>query len=252
MHFTDHVVVVTGAGSGIGKATVQRFAAEGAKIVAAEINQESLDALTKELTAEGRQIVGVQADVSRVEDCNRLIDTAKNKYGQLDVLVNNAAIMDRFLPVGEVTDEIWHRVMQVNLDSVMYTSRRALPIMLEQGKGVIVNIASSAGFGGGFAGAAYTTSKHGVIGLTKSIAVVYGSKGIRCIAISPGAVNTGIPLGGAPSEFGFSSLRAEMGTMPRVGEPGELADVILMVASDEASFLNGANIPVDGGWTAQG
>jgi NAD(P)-dependent dehydrogenase (short-subunit alcohol dehydrogenase family) len=134
----------------------------------------------------------------------------------------------------------------------MYTSRRAVQIMLKQGGGVIVNIASAAGFGGGFAGAAYTASKHGVIGLTKSTAVMYGNKGIRCVCVSPGAVNTGIPLGGAPSEMGFASLKPGMGTIPRVGEPDELANIILMVASDGASFLNGAVIPVDGGWVAQG
>lgn len=123
---------------------------------------------------------------------------------------------------------------------------------MDQGHGVIVNVASAAGLGGGFAGAAYTASKHAVVGLTRNTAVMYGKKGIRCVAIAPGAVNTGIPLGGTPSEYGYGVLGPGMGTIPRVGEPKELACAILALAADDASFINGAIVPVDGGWTAQG
>lgn len=252
MRFTNKVVVVTGAGSGIGKATIQRFAAEGACVAAGEIDQARLDALVAQLSAVTCKVIGVQIDVANADDCNRLIETAQSEFGRLDVLVNNAGIMDRFMPVGEMTDELWDRVLAVNLNSVMYTMRRAIPIMLEQGQGVIVNVASAAGLGGGFAGAAYTTSKHGVVGLTKNTAVMYGKSGIRCVAVCPGAVNTGIPLGGNPSEFGYAALGPGMAAIPRVGEPIELANAILMAASDDASFINGAIIPVDGGWTAQG
>ncbi len=142
--------------------------------------------------------------------------------------------------------------MAVNVNGVMYTMRRALSVMLEQGQGVIVNVASSAALGGGFAGAAYTASKHAVLGLTKNTAVMYAKRGIRCVAVCPGAVNTGIPLGGNPSELGYQALGPNLGGIPRVGEPVELANAILLVASDEASFFNGAVIAVDGGWTAQG
>ncbi len=252
MNFKDKVVVVTGAGSGIGKSVVQKFAAEGARIVAGEIDSARLDDLVKEISASGASIKGVLANVSKAEDGVKLIDTALSEFGGLDILVNNAGIMDAMTPVGDLTDELWSRVLGVNLNGVMFTMRRAIPVMLERGKGVIVNVASAAGLGGGFAGAAYTASKHAVVGLTKNTAVMYGKQGIRCVAVCPGGVKTAIGFGGAPSDAGMAALGMGLQTMPRVGEPEELAAVILMAASDEASFLNGAIIPVDGGWTAQG
>ncbi len=252
MEFENKVVVVTGAGSGIGKATAQAFAKARANLVVADIDGNRVDDLVAELKAGGTKVVGIQSDVSKEDDCKKLIDSATQNFGRLDILVNNAGIMDRFLPVGELDNATWEKVLAVNLNSVFFTTRLAIPIMMEQGAGVIVNLTSAAGLGGGFAGAAYTASKHGVVGLTKSTAVMYGKKGIRCVAIAPGAVNTGIPLGGNPSEYGYGVLQAGMGTIPRVGEPAELANIILMVASDKASFINGAILPVDGGWLAQG
>lgn len=251
MRFTDKVVIVTGAGSGIGKATAESFAAEGAIIVAAEIDAARLEALVNELGAGGTKIAGVQGNVAKPEDCQHIIDTAVEKFGRVDVLVNNAGIMDRFLPVGELDDATWNRVLGVNLNGPMYTMRAVIPVMLAQGGGVIVNIASAAGLGGGYAGAAYTASKHGVIGLTRNTAVMYAKQGIRCVAICPGAVNTGIPLGGDPSQMGYGVLGPMMGTIPRVGEPIELANAVLFAASDAASFINGAALPVDGSWCAQ-
>jgi NAD(P)-dependent dehydrogenase (short-subunit alcohol dehydrogenase family) len=252
MRFTDKVVVVTGAGSGIGKAVTERFAAEGALIAAGDIDGARLEALSAGLTSGGARIVTVQGNIGKREDAEKLIDTAQQEFGRVDILVNNAGIMDRFLPVAELDDEVWKRVFMVNVDGVMYTMRRVIPLMLQQGHGVIVNIASAAGLGGGFAGAAYTASKHAVVGLTKNTAVMYGKQGLRCVAIAPGAVNTGIPLGGAPSDFGYAALGPGMGTIPRVGEPVELANAVLALATDEASFINGAVLPVDGGWLAQG
>ena len=252
MRFENKVVVVTGAGSGIGKATASSFAAEGAMVVAGEIDGARLDSLVSELSSKGTKIIGVQGNVAKVEDCNKLIDTAKTEFGRLDVLVNNAGIMDRFLPVAEVDDELWNRVLSVNLFGQMYTMRRAIPIMIEQGHGVIVNVASAAGLGGGFAGASYTASKHGVVGLTKNTAWMYAKQGIRCVAVCPGGVNTAIGIGGNPSQLGYAQLGPVLAAMPRVGEPSELANVILFLASDEASFVNGAIIPVDGSWTAIG
>jgi NAD(P)-dependent dehydrogenase (short-subunit alcohol dehydrogenase family) len=252
MLFKDKIVIVTGAAAGIGKATAVAFAAEGAKLVLGDIVKEKLDATVAELKASGAEAVGLVGNIADVNDANALVDLAKSHFGRLDVLVNNAGIMDRFLPVGEVTDEVWSRVLAVNLNGPMFTMRRAIPIMIEQGGGVIVTVASAAGLGGGFAGAAYTASKHGVIGLIKNTAVMYHKKGIRSVGIAPGAVNTGIPLGGAPSEYGYSVLGPGMAGIPRVGEPYELANAIVMLASDKASFVNGTVLPVDGSWLAGG
>jgi NAD(P)-dependent dehydrogenase (short-subunit alcohol dehydrogenase family) len=254
MRFADKVVIVTGAGSGIGKATAERFAAEGASVVAGEIVQERLDELVAQLKGQGAKIVGVQGNVASADDCKKLVDAAVENFGGLDVLVNNAGIMDQFQPVDELDDATWNRVLGVNLNGPMNTMRLAIPIMLEHGGGVIVNVASAAGLGGGFAGAAYTTSKHGLVGLTRSTAVMYAKRGIRCVAVCPGGVNTNIgqSIGQAPSQAGYAALGPGMATMPRAGEPVELANAILIAASSEASFLNGAIIPVDGGWLAQG
>ncbi len=252
MRFENKVVVITGAGAGIGKATTAAFAAEGATIVAGEIDGARLDALVAELSSKGTRIVGVRGNVAQAEDCHRLVDTAKSEFGRLDVVVNNAGIMDRFVPVGELDDELWNRVLGVNLNGTMYTMRRAIPLMVEQGRGVIVNVTSAAGLGGGFAGAAYTTSKHGVVGLTKNTAVMYGKQGIRCVAVCPGAVSSGMPLGGSPSAHGYAQLGPLLAAIPRTGKPEEIASVILFLATDEASFINGAVIPVDGTWLAQG
>lgn len=252
MRFTDKVVVVTGAGSGIGKASAEGFAAEGAAVVAGEIDAARLDALVSQLSAGGTKVVGVQGNVAVAEDCKKLIDAAVENFGRLDVLVNNAGIMDRFLPVAELDDAMWNRVLGVNLTGPMNTMRLAIPVMLAHGGGVIVNIASAAGLGGGFAGAAYTASKHGVVGLTRNTSLMYGKQGIRCVAICPGGVNTNIGAGGMPSEAGYIALGPGLATMPRVGEPVEIANAVLFLASSEASFINGSVLPVDGGWWAQG
>ncbi len=254
MRFTDKVVIVTGAGSGIGKATAECFAAEGAKVVAGEIDATRLEALVKQLSDAGTKVVGVQGNVANAEDCKRLVNAAVENFGRLDVLVNNAGIMDHFEPVHELDDATWNRVLGVNLTGQMNTMRLAIPVMLAQGGGVIVNIASAAGMGGGFAGAAYTASKHGVVGLTRNTAVMYAKQGIRCVALCPGGVNTNIAqtIGPTPSQAGYAALGPGMATMPRGGEPVELASMVLAVAASDASFLNGAIIPVDGGWLAQG
>ncbi len=252
MRFDNTVVVVTGAGSGIGRATAARFAAEGAALVAGEIDSARLDSLVNELSSKGSRVVGVKCDVARVEDCNRLVDAARSEFGHLDVLVNNAGIMDRFMPVGEVEDELWNRVMAINVNGTMYTTRRAVPVMVKQGHGVIINITSAAGLGGGFAGAAYTTSKHAVVGLTKNTAVMYAKQGIRCLAVCPGAVSSGMPLGGSPSQHGYAQLAANLAAIPRTGTPEEIANVIVFLATDDAVFINGAVIPIDGSWLANG
>jgi NAD(P)-dependent dehydrogenase (short-subunit alcohol dehydrogenase family) len=244
MQLKDRVAIVTGAGSGIGLAITRGFLAEGARVIGADVADDHLPALE---ALDG--VTAARADVTSRADVDRLVTLARG-LGRLDILVNNAGIMDAFRPVGEVTDEVWERVLAVNLTGPMMLARAALPAMLEAGHGVIINISSIGGLVGGRAGAAYTASKHGLIGLTKNIAATYGADGIRCVAIAPGGVNTGIPLGGEPSDRGYATLSKTLPSNPRMGEPEEIANLAIFLASDLASFINGAIVVADGGWLA--
>ncbi len=238
------VAIITGAGLGIGLAMTRRFVEEGAKVVGGDISPIGLEQLQTIAN-----VTPVRADVTSQADIDRLVETAQS-LGGLDIVVNNAGIVDRFLPVDEVSDEVWQHVLAVNLTGPMLLSRAAIPVMRRAGHGVIINIASVGGLRGGVAGAAYTTSKHGLIGLTENTAAMYASEGIRCVAIAPGGVSTNISLGGEPSSLGFSVLQKTMASNPRSGEANEIASVAAFLASDEASYINGAVIAVDGGWHA--
>lgn len=251
MKLNGKVAVVTGAASGMGKAIAERYAQEGAKVIVADYNFEGAEKVVQEIVANGGTAVAVKTNVAQREDVENMIDTAVNEYGTLDILVNNAGIMDGFEPVGEIADEKWNRVLEVNLNGVMYAMRKAIPIFLNKGQGIIINVASTGGFSGAHAGAAYAASKHAVIGLTKNTGFMYAKEGIRCNAIAPGAVETNIAAGITNvSEFGMGRAGLTHGLSPRSGKPEEIAQAALFLASDESSFVNGAVLTVDGGWTA--
>jgi NAD(P)-dependent dehydrogenase (short-subunit alcohol dehydrogenase family) len=171
---------------------------------------------------------------------------------RVDILVNNAGIMDHFLPLGDVDDATWDRVLAVNVTGVMRLSRAVLPGMLAAGKGSIVTVASKASLGAGAAGVSYATSKHAVIGLVRSIAYYYGPQGIRSNAVLPGAVATGIGASAAPTvPWAMQRAQLSMATMPPTpAQPDEIAAVASWLASDEASNVNGALVSADGGWSA--
>lgn len=159
--------------------------------------------------------------------------------------------MDNFEPAGDIEDEKWERIFSINTTSVMRASRKALPIFLEKQSGVIINVASAGGLRGARAGAAYTASRHAVVGFTKNIGFMYATKGIRCNAIAPGGVETNIGASMTSiNEFGMGRIQAGLGSNPRVGKPEEIATIALFLASDEASFVNGTVITGDAGWTA--
>ena len=251
MKLENKVAVVTGAGSGIGKAIAAMYAREGARIVVSDVNSDEAAEVVEEITFAGGTAISVLADITREEEVQNLIDTAVHKFGTLDILVNNAGIMDNFVPAGAVTDELWDKVFQINVTGAMRTIRKVLPIFTEKGSGVIVNIASAGGLLGSRAGAAYTASKHAVVGLTKNVGFQYAQSGIRCNAIAPGSVNTNI--GNTiftPHSFGMERAMAGMNLSPRTGEPDEIAKVALFLASDDSSFVNGTVITADAGWTA--
>lgn len=251
MKLQGKVSVVTGAGSGMGKAIARLFAREGAKVVASDINPETLNQVVSEITADGGIAMAVVSNVVKEKDVQNMIDSAVKTYGTLDILVNNAGIMDNFVPAAEVTDELWEKVFAVNVTGSMRATRKALPIFVKKGSGIIINIASAGGLLGSRAGASYTASKHAVIGLTKNVGFQYAKLGIRCNAIAPGAVNTNIGLTiYNPNEFGRERAMAGFSLNPRVGEPEEIAKIAVFLASDDSSLINGAIIIADAGWTA--
>lgn len=252
MKLQNRIAIVTGAGSGMGRAITGLYVKEGATVIAADINDKGVNELISEMKDDGARIVFQKVDVSDRKQVEAVIDFTVQKFGRLDILVNNAGIMDEMMPVTEVTDDLWTRVMEIDLYGVMYACRHAIPIMTKQEKGgCIINTASIGGLQGTRAGAAYTAAKHGVVGLTKNIGFMYAQEGIRCNAICPGSILTNIGSGMKNvSKFGMERATACMGTSPRDGEAAEVATVALFLASDDASFVNGTTITVDGGWTA--
>ena len=250
MKLQNKVALITGAGSGIGRETVKLFVEEGAHVVATDLNAAGLEALAKEIEDMGcPPLTTVTGDVSDRVDAENMVNTAVKVYGKLDIVVNNAGIMDEFVPLADLEDSMWRQVLGVNLDGPMYICRKALQTMLPNGKGVIVNVSSIGGLFGGRSGASYTTSKHALIGLTRSIAYQYAKKGIRCNAICPGGVATNIAVHN-PNPLGMERLQTTLGSAVRTAEPHELARVALFLASDDSSFVNGEILVADGGWTA--
>lgn len=251
MKLNGKVAVVTGAASGMGLEIAKLFAREGAKVVACDIDAEGADKAAAGIRAAGGDAAAVAANVAVEEDVRLMIDTVVRQYATLDILVNNAGIMDNFVPAGDLTDELWERVFAVNATGPMRAIRRALPIFLDKGSGVIVNVASVGGLCGSRAGAAYTASKHALVGLTKNVGFQYAVKGIRCNAIAPGGVKTNIGATIAkPNPFGMERAMAGASLNPGYGEAEEIARIALFLASDDSSFVNGAVITADAGWSA--
>jgi NAD(P)-dependent dehydrogenase (short-subunit alcohol dehydrogenase family) len=235
----------------MGKAIAVVYAQEGAKVIVADIHLEAAEAVAGEIKSSGGEAVAVKANVADEADIQNLIDTAVSTYGTVDILVNNAGIMDNFEPAGDIDDASWDRVLAVNTTSVMRATRKVLPIFLAKQQGVILNVASAGGLFGARAGAAYTASKHAVVGFTKNTGFMYAKQGIRCNAIAPGGVETNIGSTMTHiNEFGMGRTQPGMALNPRTGKPDEIARLALFLGSDEASFINGAVVTADGGWTA--
>jgi NAD(P)-dependent dehydrogenase (short-subunit alcohol dehydrogenase family) len=252
--FTDKVAIVTGGGSGIGRATALLLASEGASVTVADIAADPAHAVVDAITANGgaarAQVVDV-ADPARVE---AMVADTVAAFGGLDVLHNNAAALDQNARDQDIVSmdlETWHRVIAVNLTGPMLGCRFAIPLMLERGGGAIVNTASAAAFYGGTSLLAYSTSKAGLVALTRNVATAYGDRGIRCNAVAPGVVVAreaqdalGGPMGERLRRYSTSHL------IGRLGYPEEIARAVAFLASDEASFITGEILRVDGGFTA--
>ncbi len=237
--------LVSGAGSGIGRATALRLLAEGATVVAFDRDTAGLESLAGEAASDRLEVASV--DVTSQSQVDALV-----AHGDpIDILVNNAGLMDHFLPLSEVDDATWDLVMGVNLTGVMRVTRAVLPVMVAQGSGAVVTVASKGSLSAGVSGVAYAASKHGVLGLVKHVAWFYGPQGIRSNAVCPGAVATGIAGSAAPaSEWAMVRAQTAMATMCSVADPDQIATAISWLACAEASDVNGAVVSVDGGWDA--
>ena len=251
MKLKDKVAIVTGASAGMGQSIAKLFAEEGARVFALARRLELLEEMAKVAAAKGQTIIPVKCDIGNDAEIEAAVALAVEQYGTVDILINNAGILDNMLPIHELDDEMWDRVMQINLTGPMRITRSVTRIMLENGGGSIVNVASIGGVQGGRAGAAYTASKFAIVGLTKNVGFMYADKGIRCNAICPGGVATDIASGlTAPSRMGIERTSAGKGANPRMGQPEEIATVALFLASADSSFINGETILADGGWAA--
>lgn len=248
MRFEGKCVVVTGASSGMGRKIALDFAKEGATVIAVARRLERLEEIAKEAESFAGKILPYQGDISLEEVNNGMIDYAVKECGKLDVLVNNAGIMDEFTPIGELTDELYNKVMAVNLNGPIYAMRKAVQVMLEQEtKGNIVNIASIGGVCGARAGVAYTASKHAIVGATKNTAYMYAGK-IRCNVVCPGGVETEVMNSQTNiSQFGVGRIMAGLDTSIPAGKVEDISTAVLYIASDDAKFMTGAQIVIDGG-----
>ena len=243
--FEGKTVIVTGAGSGIGRATASRIAREGGKVIAADVSKERLAEFAKEL--KGFDVTTVTGDISNEKDIAAVVKAAQ---GRVDCLANIAGIADNFAALHDVTDQAWERIMRINVDGTFKLTRAVIPVMLTAGKGTIVNITSEAGLRGNAAGFAYTASKHAVVGMTRSAAFTYGQAGIRVNAVAPGGVATNIEANMQPG-LGLERISPFMEFIPSVVDATALAATITFLLSDDSENVNGAILPSDGGWSVQ-
>ena len=244
----NKVAIITGAGSGIGKAAAVLFAKEGAKVVVSDISEANGKSAVEEIKKSGGEAFFIKADSSKPQDNEALVKQTIQKYGALDIAVNNAGIGGPLGLTGEYPLDGWQQVIDINLSGVFYGLRYQIPAMLEKG-GSIVNIASILGSAGTKFSPAYVAAKHGVVGLTKAAALEYADKKIRINSVGPGYIRTPLVL----NSLDKPTLDALVGLHPigRLGESEEIAELILWLASSKSSFVTGGYYPADGGYLAQ-
>jgi NAD(P)-dependent dehydrogenase (short-subunit alcohol dehydrogenase family) len=246
----DSVAVVTGGSSGIGQATAQRLAAEGAAVVIGDLDSERGAETVAEIDEAGGEAQFVETDVTSESDVEAMVETAVDEYGRLDVAVNNAGVEGAIAPTDKQSVTDWEQVIAVNLRGVFLGLRAEIPAMLEDGGGAIVNTSSLAGLNGLRGGSPYAASKHGVLGLTKSVAAEFSPDGVRVNAVCPGVIETPM-LDRTREESSQLDQVAAISPMRRSGEPGEVADAIVWLCSRKASYITGESIAVDGGFNCQ-
>lgn len=249
MQLQDKVAVITGGGTGIGAATARLFAREGAQVCVFGRRADPLHETITAIHAAGGTAMAMTGSVTSPSDCHRLMEETAAAHGRIDILVNSAGVA-RLMPLTETTDELWDEIIDTNLKGTFFTVRAVLPVMIRQGAGVIVNVSSVLGQVGIPKGAAYGASKAGIEQLTRVIALEYASQGIRANTVAPGWVETPMTESIQAHPRLFESLRARH-PAGRFGTPEEVAHAVLYLASDEARWVTGSVLTIDGGWTAQ-
>jgi NAD(P)-dependent dehydrogenase (short-subunit alcohol dehydrogenase family) len=263
MSLADRTAVVTGAGSGLGRAIALALAGRGARVAVVDLDAASAEETAKLITSAGGRATALRADTSVAADVDRAVTEAVKQLGPLEIMVNNAGILDGYFDVDEMSEAVWRRVIDIDLTGVFLGCKRAVKEMLPRGRGRIVNMASVAGLNGTGGGPAYIAAKHGVVGLTRQMAVAYSSRGITVNAVCPGVIPTGLrknsqgilgPDVPDMSGRGVSVNDDQVRALVPAGKRGTVEDVasaVCYLASDEAGYITGHAMVVDGGWRAK-
>ena len=250
MSLEGKVALVTGGGSGIGRTTALAFAAAGARVAIGDVSVTGGEETVRLVSEAGGEAVFIRTDVSKGPEVEALVNGTIEHFGRLDCAFNNAGVDNLHYPVGELPEEEWDRVIGINLKGMMFCLRYEIPRMLELGGGAIVNSSSVVGLMGSPVSAAYISSKHGVTGLTRSAALDYASKGVRVNAVCPGVIWTPILEAYIDERPNAAAQLATQCPMGRMGRTEEVAAAVVWLCSDEASFITGQTLAIDGGWTA--
>jgi NAD(P)-dependent dehydrogenase (short-subunit alcohol dehydrogenase family) len=250
VEFKDKVALVTGAGSGIGRSVAQLYAQNSAKVVVSDVNDEGGHETVRLIKEAGGEAAYYRADVANPNDCEALVQFALNQYGRLDFACNNAGIGGESNPTGSYSIEGWNQVININLNGVFYCMRYEIPAMLQNGGGSIVNIASILGQVGFANAPAYVAAKHGVVGLTRNAAIEYAKSNIRVNSIGPAFIKTPL-LSVLESDENLMNMIIALHPIGRLGKPEEVAELVMWLSSDKASFVTGSYYAVDGGYLAQ-
>ena len=263
MTLENRTAVVTGAGSGLGRAIAIALAARGARVAAVDLDEATAKETAAAVGAAGGRAIAVRADTSRGEDVDRAVATAVRELGPLEIMVNNAGVLDGYFDADEMAESVWRRVIDIDLTGVFLGCKRALAEMLPRRRGRIVNMASVAGLNGTGGGAAYVAAKHGVVGLTRQMAVAYAARGITVNAVCPGPIATGLrahsqqilgpdipDMSGRGVAVNDDQIRAIV-PAGRRGTVEDIASAVCYLASDEAGYVTGHTMVVDGGWRAK-